>query len=69
MTVARKNEGQINSHWTRMIFSGKASPMVIAGKDKDVLALVAKRPNTVGYIDASMVNDSVKVLLKIHTDS
>lgn len=69
MSVAKKKEGQINSHWTRMILSGKASPMVVAGKDKDVLVLVSKRPNTVGYIDESLVNSSVKVILKVPVKS
>lgn len=63
-TVLGKSASQLKSYWSRLIFTGKGTPPKESGDDAAVKKLVASNPNTIGYIDASAVDDSVKVLHK-----
>jgi len=63
--AANKNESQMKAYWSKMIFSGKATPPEIATDDAAVKAWVASNKNGVGYIDSGSVDGSVKVLLTI----
>jgi len=62
--VIKKTLTQYKSYWARMIFSGKAVPPKELAGDAEVKAYVASHADAVGYIDASSVDDSVKVLLR-----
>jgi len=62
--VLGKNASQLKAYWSRLIFTGKGTPPKESGNDADVVGLVAKNPNLIGYVDASAVNDSVKVVFK-----
>lgn len=57
-----KSSKQVKAYWSKLIFSGKAKPLVESGSDEDALAYVAKNPKAIAYIDASKVNDTVKVV-------
>ncbi len=61
--VTKKTLSQYKSYWSRMIFSGKAVPPRELANDAEVKAFVAKHADAIGYVDASAVDDSVKVLL------
>jgi len=63
--VAGKNDAQMKSYWSKMIFSGKASPPIIVNDDAAIKSWVASNPNGIGYIDSSQVDTSVKVVLSI----
>jgi ABC-type phosphate transport system substrate-binding protein len=63
--VVKKDAAQLNAYWSRLIFTGKGEPPKKMADNTDVLALVAANPNIIGYVDASAVNSSVKVLLKV----
>ncbi|MFY9178342.1 MAG: phosphate ABC transporter substrate-binding protein [Venatoribacter sp.] len=63
-SVLGKNASQLKAYWSRLIFTGKGTPPKESGNDADVVGLVAKNPNLIGYVDASAVNDSVKVVFK-----
>lgn len=63
--VVKKDAAQLNAYWSRLIFTGKGEPPKKVADNTDVLALVAANPNIIGYVDASAVNSSVKVLLRI----
>lgn len=63
--VAGRSEAQIKAYWSRMVFTGKGAPPQEAGDAAAVKKLVASNPNLVGYIDASQVDGSVKVLAEI----
>jgi len=62
--VLGKSDSQLKSYWSRLIFTGKGTPPKQSGSDADVKALIAKNPNMIGYIDASAVDGSVKVVHK-----
>lgn len=63
--ILRKNVSQMKAYWSRMIFSGKATPPKTVADDAAVRDWVARTANGIGYLDASQVDDSVKILLKV----
>tara|TARA_R110001592_G_scaffold336019_1_gene621146 strand:- start:53178 stop:53621 length:444 start_codon:yes stop_codon:yes gene_type:complete len=63
--LSNKNEAQMKAYWSRMIFSGKATPPHIVADDTAVKAWLASQSDGIGYIDSSAVDESVKVLLMI----
>jgi hypothetical protein len=63
--VVSKNEAQMKAYWSKMIFSGKATPPESKSDDAGVKVWVASNQKGIGYIDSGSVDDSVKVLLTI----
>lgn len=63
--VLKKNDSQVKSYWSKMVFSGKASPLKSVADDAAVKAFVAGTSGAVGYIDGSQVDGSVTVVLTI----
>ena len=63
--VLKKSEGNLNAYWARMLFSSKATPPKVISKQEDVKKLVAENAQMIGYIDAALVDDSVRVLMVI----
>ena len=57
-----KSGKQVKAYWAKLIFSGKAKPLVETGSDAEALAYVAANPEAIAYIDAANVNDTVKVV-------
>ncbi len=53
---------QLQSYWSRLVFSGKGEPPKEV-EGAEVVSLVAGDPSLIGYVDASLVDDSVKVVL------
>ncbi len=63
--IIGKKEKKFDAYWSRKAFSGKGTPPKNLGNDVDVKAWVSRYKGSIGYIDASMVDSSVKVLLTI----
>ena len=63
--VLGKSSSQVKAYWSKLIFSGKAKPLKEGASDSEVLNWVSSTPNAIGYIDASKVDDSVKVIKKL----
>jgi len=63
--VTGKSPAQIKAAWSRLVFSGKATQPNEITNSAAVKKLVAANPNTVGYIEKSAVDSSVKVLLAV----
>lgn len=62
--VLGKNEQQLRSYWSRMIFTGKGQPPRSVPTPEEVIRTVANTPGAIGYIDAKNVSPSVKVLYR-----
>ena len=61
-TVLKKSAAQLKSYWSKLVFTGKGSqPQDVSG-DSEVKALISANPNMIGYVDASVVDGSVKVV-------
>ncbi|WP_185233363.1 phosphate ABC transporter substrate-binding protein [Teredinibacter franksiae] len=60
--VLGKSSSQIKAYWSKLVFTGKGTPPKEVENDAEIKALVANNPNIIGYIDATQVDDSVKVV-------
>ncbi|VAW60873.1 hypothetical protein MNBD_GAMMA11-2791 [hydrothermal vent metagenome] len=63
--IIGKKEKKFDAYWSRKAFSGKGTPPKNLGNDADVKAWVSRHKGSIGYIDSSMADSSVKVLLII----
>jgi ABC-type phosphate transport system substrate-binding protein len=63
--VAGKSSAQVKAAWSRLVFSGKATPPKEVAGSAEVKKLLASNPDAVGYIEKSAVDGSVKVLLAV----
>ncbi|MFT5880330.1 MAG: ABC-type phosphate transport system substrate-binding protein [Moritella sp.] len=62
--VTHKNEPQLQAYWSRLVFTGKGTPPKTVRTPTRVLSLVSSTPNAIGYLDAALVDDSVKIAYK-----
>jgi hypothetical protein len=60
--MTSKNETQLKSYWSGLVFTGKGQPMTSVADDAAVIAKVAAEAEVIGYVDSTAVNDSVRVL-------
>ncbi len=61
--VVGKKERKFDAYWAKKAFSGKGKALKQLGDDADVKAWVSENKGSIGYIDASSVDESVKVLM------
>jgi hypothetical protein len=62
--VLGKPGAQLTSHWSRLIFTGRAKKPEEANSDADVVAKVASTPGAIGYVDTVPAGASVKVVFE-----
>lgn len=60
--VTGKNSAQVKAAWSRLVFSGKATPPKELASSAEVKKFVAANPDAIGYIEKSAVDSSVKVV-------
>lgn len=58
-----KSAAQLKANWSKIIFTGRGRPLQEVSNSIEVKICNAEAPNTIGYIDQSPVDGSVKVLL------
>ena len=63
--VTGKSTAQVKAAWSRLVFSGKATPPKELGSAADVKKFVASNPDAIGYIEKSAVDGTVKVALTV----
>ncbi len=63
--VTGKSEAQVKAAWSRLVFSGKGTPPKEVASSGEIKKLVSTNPNTIGYIEKSAVDSSVKVILSV----
>lgn len=61
-TILKKDAGQLKAYWAKLVFTGKASPPKKVSSAAEAKSLVAANPNTIAYIPADQVDDSVKAV-------
>jgi len=60
-----KDAAQVKAIWSKLVFTGKATPPKEYKSNADVKKAVADDPKAIGYIDKSALDDSVKVILTL----
>jgi len=63
--VADKDAAQVKALWSKLVFTGKATPPKEYKSNAEVKKAVADDPKAIGYIDKSAVDDTVKVILTL----
>ncbi|MES2740353.1 MAG: hypothetical protein V4754_05315 [Pseudomonadota bacterium] len=63
--VADKDAAQVKALWSKLIFTGKATPPKEYASSAEVKKAVAADPKAIGYIEKSAVDDTVKVILTL----
>src|SRR5882757_2194540 len=64
MNFVGRTAANMQAVWAQNIFSGKGLPPKIAAPDSEMKRIVSTNRNAIGYIRASAVDDSVRVLLR-----
>lgn len=58
-----KSAAQLKANWSKIIFTGRGRPPQEVSNSIEVKKRIVEDTNTIGYIDQSLVDGSVKVLL------
>jgi ABC-type phosphate transport system substrate-binding protein len=58
-----KSAAQIKAHWSKIIFTGRGQPPREVPNSIEVKKEVVQNPKAIGYIERSVVDGSVRVLL------
>ncbi|WP_118182964.1 phosphate ABC transporter substrate-binding protein [Paraburkholderia phosphatilytica] len=64
--VAGKSPAQLRAYWSKLIFTGRGQPPREVADATAVKKLVANGANTIGYIEKSELDPSVKAVLTLH---
>lgn len=62
--VLRQNDARLSDYWNRQYFYGVLPPATLASTEA-VRRYVAADPNAIGYVPASEVDESVRVVLRL----
>lgn len=61
-TYLGRSPAQVKAHWSKLIFTGRGHPPVDVPSNEDVKEMVADDPRAIGYLEARIVDESVRVL-------
>lgn len=61
--VVGKSSAQMKAYWSKIIFTGRGQPPKEATSSAETKRRITENPAAIGYIDASLVNDSVRVVI------
>ncbi|MBQ4840081.1 MULTISPECIES: hypothetical protein [Pseudoalteromonas] len=64
LALTGRNIAQINAYWSRVKFSGKASPPQAYPSIAAIIDKVVTTPSAIAYIPASAVTDELKVVYR-----
>ena len=57
-----KSPAQVKAHWSKQIFTGRGQPPRQVGGGPEMRRAVAENPGAIGYIDAKLVDSSVRAI-------
>jgi ABC-type phosphate transport system substrate-binding protein len=60
--VVGKTAAQIKAYWSKIIFTGRGQPPTSVSNSIEMKKRISENPAAIGYIDRSMVDDSVRVV-------
>jgi ABC-type phosphate transport system substrate-binding protein len=62
LTIAGRSSAQIKAYWSKIIFTGRGQPPRTVANSLEMIKVIASNPAAIGYIDASLLDDSVRAL-------
>lgn len=60
--LAGKTAAQLKAYWSKIIFTGRGQPPPIVSNSIEMKKRISDNPASIGYIDRSLVDDSVRVV-------
>ena len=63
--VAQKDSAQVKAIWSKLVFTGKATPPTELATNEDVVKAVAADAKALGYIDRSAADSSVRIVYEV----
>lgn len=57
-----KSPAQLKAYWSKIVFTGRGQPPRQVGSGAEAKRFVAQNPNAIAYIDASLVDETVRVV-------
>jgi hypothetical protein len=60
--VVGKTASQIKAYWSKIIFTGRGQPPPSVSNSIEMKKRISDNPAAIGYIDRSLVDDSVRVV-------
>jgi ABC-type phosphate transport system substrate-binding protein len=60
--IAGKSAAQMQAYWSRIIFTGRGQPPKAVPSSSEVKKLLVANPNTIGYVDPKLVDDTLRVV-------
>jgi hypothetical protein len=60
---AAMSPAQLKAFWSKIIFTGRGQPPSSVATNGDLKKLLLANPKTIGYMDQSMVDSTLKVIL------
>lgn len=60
--VAGRSAAQIKAYWSKIIFTGRGQPPPSVSNNVEMKKRIGQNPAAIGYIDRSMVDESVRVV-------
>lgn len=61
-SVVGKTPSQFDTHWSKLVFTGKASMPPSFAESAKMLEFVAGKPGAIGFVPAGQAGNSVKVI-------
>jgi ABC-type phosphate transport system substrate-binding protein len=62
--VAGKSAAQLKAYWSKIIFTGRGQPPPVVANGVELKKRLGKDTAVIGYIDAGLVDDSVRIVLR-----
>lgn len=60
--LIQQNPAQVQAQWSRLVFTGRGKPPRQASDGMELVEIVARNPNAIGYVDPGFVNDAVRIV-------
>jgi hypothetical protein len=60
--ITGKTPAQVKAYWSKIIFTGRGQPPKAVPTDVDVKKFVAANAGAIGYIDAALLDDTLRAL-------
>jgi ABC-type phosphate transport system substrate-binding protein len=63
LSFAGKSPAQLRAHWSKIIFTGRGQPPREVANTVELKKRLAESPNAIGYLERSLVDASLKIVL------
>jgi ABC-type phosphate transport system substrate-binding protein len=60
--IAGQSAAQMKAYWSKLIFTGRGQPPPTVSNSVEMKKWIAENPTAIGYIDRSLIDESVKVV-------